>query len=166
MLVQAFTVFSSLALQATAAAYHRQSLIKTSDECPKGVHIVGVRGTLEKPGFGAMQDIVDELLKKISGSDSMAIDYPASGITLNGDDEPVYNFFQYRASEAEGLAKFSAEIEDFTELCPDTPIVVMGYSQGAHVVGDALCGVTGGLFTPMRPLDPYYTQSSDACRCH
>ena len=33
--------------------------------------IVGVRGTLEKAGFGAMQDIVDQLKQKLSGSDEL-----------------------------------------------------------------------------------------------
>lgn len=62
------------------------------DECPKGIHIVGVRGTLEKAGVGAMQDVVDQLKQKLSGSDDFAIDYPASGITIDDDGNPKYNF--------------------------------------------------------------------------
>jgi len=159
MFVQALTVLLPFVVQAVASPHQRQSVFKTSDDCPNGVHIIGVRGTLEKPGFGALQDVVDQLLDQLPGSDSMAIDYPASGITIDDDGTPIYNFFQYKASEAEGLAKFSAEVEDFTERCPDTDIVVMGYSQGAHIVGDALCGVTGPLFTPMPPIDSAQTVS-------
>jgi len=133
MFVQVFTALLPFVLQATASPYQRQSIIKTSDECPKGVHIIGVRGTLEKPGFGAMQDVVDKLMDKLPGSDGKAIDYPASGITIGDDGEPIYNFFQYKASEAEGLAKFSAEVEDFTQRCPSTEIVVMGYSQASTI---------------------------------
>ncbi|MCJ1436579.1 hypothetical protein MMC27_005959 [Xylographa pallens] len=133
MFVLAFTVLLPLALQAAASPYQRQSVFKTSDDCPTGVHIIGVRGTLEAPGFGAMQDVLDQLMDKLPGSDSMAIDYPASGITIGADGKPVYNFFQYRASEGQGLAMLSAEIEDFNERCPDTGIVVMGYSQASMI---------------------------------
>ena len=129
MLVQAFTALLPFVLQAASSPYQHQSVIKTGDECPKGIHIIGVRGTLEKPGFGALQVVVDQVLAKVPGSDSVAIDYPASGITIGADGTPIYNFFQYKASEAEGLLKFSAELEDFTQRCPDTGIVVMGYSQ-------------------------------------
>lgn len=133
MFVKKSTVFLAFVLQAAASPHKLQSLLKTSDGCPSGVHIVGVRGTLEDPGFGAMQDIVDKVLEQIPNSDSKAIDYPASGITIAADGDPVYNFFQYRSSVAMGVDKFSAEIQDFTMECPDTGIVVMGYSQASTV---------------------------------
>jgi acetylxylan esterase len=128
MFVRAFAVLLSLLLQATANPRHRQSVFKTVGECPKGVHIVGVRGTLENPGFGALQDVVDHVIKQIPGSDAVAIDYPATGITIV-DGEPSFNFAQYVASVMEGVSKFKAEIEDFSEQCPDTGIVILGYSQ-------------------------------------
>ena len=129
MLLQIFAILLSFGLQTTASPYQYPLTSKASNDCPKGVHIVGVRGTLEKEGFGAMQDIADQLLEKIPGSDIKAIDYPASGITIGADEKPIFNFFQYKASEAEGLAKFSAELLDFANACPETGIVVMGYSQ-------------------------------------
>ena len=133
MFISASTVLLPFVLQAAASPYQRQSVFKTSDDCPSGVHIIGIRGTLEDPGFGALQDVVDQLLDKLPGSDSYAIEYPASGISIGTDGKPIYNFFQYRASEAEGLARLSAEIEDFSEMCPGTGIVVMGYSQASMI---------------------------------
>ena len=136
MFVQAFTVLLPFVLQATANPFQRQSIFKTSNDCPTGVHIIGIRGTLEEPGYGELQGVVDQLLDKLPGSDDIAIDYPASGITIGDDEQPVYNFFQYSASISEGHAKLTAEIEDFTQRCPDSGVVVMGYSQ-ASIVNEA-----------------------------
>lgn len=88
-------MFLAFVLGAMARPQRSQHIFRAAaeDECPKGVHIVGVRGTLKKAGFGAMQDIVDQLKKKLSGSDDFAIDYPASGITIDDDGKPKYNFF-------------------------------------------------------------------------
>ncbi|MCJ1400328.1 hypothetical protein MMC11_003533 [Xylographa trunciseda] len=155
MFVQAFTVLLPFVLQAAANPYQRQSVFKTRDDCPNGVHIIGVRGTLEKPGFGALQDVVDHLMSQLPGSDSMAVEYPASGITIGTDGEPIYNFFQYRASEAEGLAKFTAEVEDFTERCPETGIVVMGYSQASITNETPLtCEQTSSVLAIVQLGDP------------
>lgn len=72
-------------------------------------------------------------MDQLPGSDSLAIDYPASGFTIGMDGKPVFNFSQYRDSEKEGYVKFSAEVEDFSESCPTTDIVVMGYSQASII---------------------------------
>lgn len=86
MFVQAFTVLLPFVLQAAASPDQRQSIIKMSDDCPTGVHIIGVRGTpVDKPGFGALQEVVDQLMVKLPGSDSISIDYPASGLRLTPD---------------------------------------------------------------------------------
>lgn len=65
----------------------------------------------------------------MSGSDDFAIAYPASGITIGDDGNPVYNFFDYSASESQGYGALKTHLEDYTLLCPDTKIVFMGYSQ-------------------------------------
>lgn len=131
MFFQAFTVLLLSVLPATASPHHRQSVIKAGTECPKGVRIVGVRGTLEDPGFGALKDVVDQVLKKIPGSDAVAIEYPAGGITVGDDGKLEYNFPKYVASVMEGVNNFKAEIEAFSDECPETGIVIMGYSQAS-----------------------------------
>ena len=133
MFVQAFTVLLPFVLQAAASPQHRQSVFETSDNCPSGVHIIGIRGTAEDPGFGALGTIVDELKNMLPGSDGVAIDYPASGISVGDDEKLIYNIFQYSASIMEGQDKLSAEIEDFSQRCPDTRIVVVGYSQASII---------------------------------
>jgi Cutinase len=134
MLIQTLPLYLSFVLQATAAVCYRQSLLRTSEACPTGFHIVGVRGTLEAEDFGALQAIVDEVLKELPGSDAMAIDYPAGGITRDDDGKLHYDFFEYRKSEEEGRVKFNAEIESFAKACPHTGIIVMGYSQASTII--------------------------------
>lgn len=58
-----------------------------------------------------------------------------------------------------------AQIAAYNERCPDAKLVVSGYSQGAHVVGDVLGGGGGVFFqgctTPAAPgLDPDSTPGS------
>ena len=118
ILVQTFTVLLPFVLQAAAGPQHRQSIIKTSDDCPAGVRIIGIRGTAEDPGYGALGRVVDELKGKLPGSDDVAIDYPASGIEVGENGKLIYNIFQYIGSIMEGLAKLNYEIEDFSQRCP------------------------------------------------
>jgi acetylxylan esterase len=120
-------------LQAAARPYRPQAPFQTTTDedggCPTGVHVVGIRGTLEKPGFGAMQPLVDRLLEDIPGSDSFAIDYPAGGITIGDDGKPIYKPFEYILSVQEGRSKLGAELIDFEIFCPGSSVVVLAYSQ-------------------------------------
>lgn len=62
-------------------------------------------------------------------------------------------------SLVEGARNGRAQLTDYAERCPDSNLVVSGYSQGAHVVGDILGGGGGVFFqdcvqSPNPPLDP------------
>ncbi|KAI2635772.1 carbohydrate esterase family 5 protein [Hypomontagnella submonticulosa] len=52
---------------------------------------------------------------------------------------------EYCSAVEEGRKAGIAQINAYTERCPDAKLVVSGYSQGAHVVGDILGG-GGGVF--------------------
>ncbi|KAF2727985.1 alpha/beta-hydrolase, partial [Polyplosphaeria fusca] len=54
--------------------------------------------------------------------------------TLGGD---------YCAQLAEGARNGVRQITEFNQRCPNTQIVINGYSQGAHVMGDVLGGPGG-----------------------
>ena len=132
MLFQTSALILPLALGAIARSTKHQNPFKaTADEdtgCGTGVHIIGVRGTLEEPGFGALENVTIELKKQIPGSSAYAIEYPANGISKDGESIK-YNFFEYSSSVAQGYGALITHIEDFTEICPETKIVLMGYSQ-------------------------------------
>jgi hypothetical protein len=105
------------------------------------VQILSVRGTGEQPGAG----LIGQLATQIKGqtrqtSDTTALDYPA---TLPN----------YHDSVATGAAAVKAELAERVARCPNQKIVLLGYSQGAQAVGDALGG--GGLPGTRTPaVDP------------
>ncbi|BGP16667.1 hypothetical protein JCM10213_000417 [Rhodosporidiobolus nylandii] len=101
-------------------------LVKRKD-CATGVHIIVARGSGESAGKGIIGQVATLVKKQVSGSDSMAIDYPAS-------------LQDYQSSSSKGVSAMTSAIQSYLQQCPDSKIVLMGYSQGAQVVGDTLCG--------------------------
>ena len=90
--------------------------------CPE-VEVVFARGTTEAPGLGAMgQAFVDDLQTKLNGRSVRvyAVDYPAS------PDFPT---------AIEGITDASTHVQEVAMNCPDTKLVLGGYSQGAAVMG-------------------------------
>jgi cutinase len=88
--------------------------------CPD-VEVVFARGTFEAPGVGATgQAFVDALRARAGGKsvDVYAVNYPAS-----------LDF----ATAADGVIDASNRVRDMAANCPDTDVVVGGYSQGAAV---------------------------------
>lgn len=90
--------------------------------CPD-VEVVFARGTFEAPGVGATgQAFVNALTSRL-GTDSVdvyGVNYPAS--------------LDFQAATA-GVADAGNRIENIVSTCPDTKIVLGGYSQGAAVAG-------------------------------
>ena len=90
--------------------------------CPE-VEVVFARGTMEPPGVGeAGQAFVDALRSDIGGKslDVYAVNYPASL------DFPT---------AADGVIDASNKVRDVAANCPNTQMVLGGYSQGAAVIG-------------------------------
>lgn len=89
------------------------------------VQVVFARGTGEPAGIGRVGDaFVDALLPLVPGQsvDVYAVNYPAS-----------YDFLR----AADGANDASAFVQNTVATCPDTKIVLGGFSQGAAVI-DAL----------------------------
>ena len=121
-----------------------------SSACPP-VHLFGARGTNEKPGYGFISGgFVNETLKAIPGSTAEPIIYPA-----NGSFDPVDDV--YRASVRAGVANLTQQITTFSKSCPETPLVLIGYSQGAKIFDDALCG-GGDPFDGINSTEPTIAQ--------
>jgi cutinase len=94
----------------------------TVQPCPD-VEVVFARGTYEPPGVGGVgQEFVDALRTQV-GERSLgvyAVNYPAS------TDFPT---------AVDGVRDASAHIRSTAANCPDTKIVLGGFSQGAAVMG-------------------------------
>ena len=86
------------------------------------VEVVFARGTKEAPGIGRVGEaFVNDLISMV-GNRSVGVygvNYPAS-----------YDFL----AAADGANDASAYIQDVVNNCPDTKVVLGGYSQGAAVV--------------------------------
>ncbi|KAH8203687.1 hypothetical protein TruAng_002100 [Truncatella angustata] len=132
-------------LQPVIAYPSPQQSLHQGKECPTGVQIIGVEGTGATPGrFEGLEDLRADLLKRMPGSASFALDYPASG-SVDAANVSSYHIPTYLPSEITGVFTLGAKINTFTKRCPQTGIVLIGYSQGSHVIGDALCGFSGSL---------------------
>jgi cutinase len=113
--------------------------------CPD-VEVVFARGTFEPPGVGDTgQAFVDALRAKVGGKsvDVYPVNYPAS-----------LDF----STAADGIIDATNKIRDMAASCPDTKMVLGGYSQGAAVMAyateDAIpTGYTmpAGITGPMAP---------------
>ncbi|WP_307786921.1 cutinase family protein [Mycolicibacterium mengxianglii] len=90
--------------------------------CPD-VQVVFARGTTEPPGVGAMgQAFVDDLKTRV-GDKSVGVypvDYPASPDFPTG---------------VQGVVDASTHVQEMAQNCPDTKMVLGGFSQGAAVMG-------------------------------
>jgi hypothetical protein len=117
---------AGVALQATSAQ------AAGSAAC-KPYTIIGVRGTND----GAYNSIGNDLpmavagFGKIKGAAAVLVDhvkYPAAG----GDQRTYFK------SVAKGKTALRSKINHWLGTCRSTRLVLLGYSQGAHVVGDVV----------------------------
>jgi cutinase-like protein len=94
----------------------------SADPC-SDVAVVFARGTHQEPGLGNVgQAFVDSLTSQVGGRSvsAYAVDYPAN------DD--------YHNSAPSGANDASAHIQDTVASCPNSKIVLGGYSQGSTVI--------------------------------
>ena len=105
----------------------------SADQCAD-VEMVYARGTNEPPGLGFLgQTFADSLGAQLPGRSFAvyAVNYPAS------DD--------YLKSATAGSGDASAHIENLVAGCPNTKIVLGGYSQGAAVTEMATSAMPPGV---------------------
>jgi len=102
--------------------------------CYSGVNVFTARGTGEVPpnGLGLSGVHIKAILAAVPDSNATVVEYPAS--TAN-------------YSVPYGVASANSEIAEYLDACPDSKIVIMGYSQGANVMGYVLEGADF-KFTP------------------
>ncbi|MET0474647.1 MAG: cutinase family protein [Mycobacterium sp.] len=138
-----FVVVASVVFAATGSAVVAAPAYAAP--CPD-VEVVFARGTFEPPGVGATgQAFVDALQAKAGGRsvDVYPVNYPAS-----------LDF----ATAADGVIDASNKVRDTAANCPNTKIVIGGYSQGAavaaYITEDAVpqgFNLPPGLTGPMPP---------------
>jgi cutinase len=106
----------------TAPIFTTASPAASADPC-SDIAVVFARGTHQEPGLGDVgQSFVNSLTSQVGGRSvgAYAVNYPAN------DD--------YHNSAAAGSNDASAHIQDTVANCPNTKIVLGGYSQGSTVI--------------------------------
>ena len=112
------------ALAATASAQANYTA-----KCVAGLHVIVARASEEAPGFGILGTVKDNILSRLPNSDATWVSYPAQIVTP-----------PYITSEPEGVGNMTMLIKEYGDACPNGKMALLGYSQGAQVVGDTLLG--------------------------
>ena len=103
------------------------------------VHVITARASTEQPGEGVSGALVTQVVNSSQQTVSRAsVSYPA---TLTN----------YASSSAQGVSALKQQLTQQVQNCPTQKIVLVGYSQGAHVVGDVLGGGGGGSLGATTP---------------
>ena len=114
-------------------------------DCPD-VEVIFARGTNEPPGLGRVGDaFVDSLRQQTGGLNILpyGVNYAASKLQLHGGD---------------GANDTIDRVKKSVETCPNTKIVLGGYSQGASVM-DIVAGVPIGGISWGSSLPPQYANN-------
>jgi hypothetical protein len=105
------------------------------------VSIITARASTEAAGEGVTGNLVTAIVNASTQTVSRAsVNYPA---TLQN----------YNSSSLQGIQALTSQLTTLVQNCPSTKVVLLGYSQGAHVVLDVLGGGQGGsLGTATAPI--------------
>lgn len=102
-----------------AASTARPQVLGNNSTCPE-VMVLAARETTAPPGFGSAMTLANLILQALPGtSAAQSIEYPAAG----GDNA------QYAASVTAGISAVLTQLAVFTAQCPQSLIVMHGYSQ-------------------------------------
>lgn len=113
-----------------------------------GLHIIGTGGNANtNHGYGLLITLVNAIKEEFASfpgvSHSYSVPYPRQT-----GDPPVEAML--------GVQNLTEYLQYYTEGCPDTPIVLLGYSLGAIVTLNTLCGRShiGAPYSP--PISSAY----------
>jgi acetylxylan esterase len=115
-------VAAVLPLLAGLASSSPLDLEERQASCPK-VHVFGARETTVPQGYGTSQGLVNMVTQAYPGSNAEAIVYPACGGQSNCGG------VSYENSATQGTAAVVKAVTAYNQKCPDTKIVLIGYSQ-------------------------------------
>jgi cutinase len=117
------------ALVTSCALLAAPSPVAFAQPCPD-VEVVFARGTGEPPGVGGVgQAFVDSLRSQV-GARSLDV-YPVNYQASSDFSDRV----QFGQSVVDGIKDAGGHVESTASNCPNTKIVLGGYSQGAAVAG-------------------------------
>ena len=96
--------------------------------CPD-IHAFGARETTVSPGYGSSAAVINLLKGAYPGATSEAINYPACG------GQASCGGVSYANSVVAGIQAVAQAVNSFNSRCPDTQLVLVGYSQASYSLG-------------------------------
>ncbi|RPA82513.1 catalytic core domain of acetyl xylan esterase from Trichoderma Reesei [Ascobolus immersus RN42] len=105
----------------------------TAQNCPS-VHIFGARETTAPAGYGTAGSVVQRIQRARQGATAEAINYPACG------GQSQCGGVSYANSVVAGTRAVAQAVNAFNQRCPQTQLVLVGYSQGGQIMDNAVCG--------------------------
>ncbi|ORY57582.1 acetylxylan esterase [Pseudomassariella vexata] len=123
-----------------AASNPLEPLEERQSACPN-IHVFGARETTVPQGYGTSQGLVNMVTQAYPGSTAEAIVYPACG------GQSSCGGVSYENSATQGTAAVVGAVTSLNQRCPNTKIVLIGYSQGGQIMDNALCGGAGATLT-------------------
>jgi hypothetical protein len=130
-LAGSLTLSVALALGIAAFEAAPALAVASSNSPCAAVDEIVARGSTEAEGTGRIGAVAEEVQKAVKATVAIrAVKYPAQ-------------LFPYESSVQAGDKAVKAELEEEVKNCPSQKILLLGYSQGAEIVGDALGGGGG-----------------------
>lgn len=142
-----FTVFRALGSAVLAAAFGLAGLATGTAAAASSCadyHWIGAAGSGQRDGMalavnGGMGDVVYQSYQQLRSAllasgltiDAEAVQYPAAPVPLKGG---FSGWLDFLGSVGDGTDAVATQYTAFTQRCPDTKVVLAGYSQGAMVV--------------------------------
>lgn len=139
----------SALILAAAGLTAAQDTSSPSSNCTDGLYMIVARATGEDPGTGRVGVVANNVSSAIPDSIIQPIVYPAT-------------FANYSNSETAGVEAMTAAIKERVAACPEGKIALLGFSQGAQVSADTLCGRddgTGTVFPDTPELGAEYAEN-------
>jgi len=118
-----------------------------SDDC-KPFHVFVVRGS-DEPYPGRLGNLTKEICSAIGGTDACGfenVEYPAKST--------AWGQGVWCDSASKGAKNGQAQMKAYNEKCPDSKLVVLGFSQGGSVAQDMLGGGGGDVFGCQQDMNP------------
>ncbi|KAG5979813.1 hypothetical protein E4U55_004731 [Claviceps digitariae] len=95
-----------------------------------GLYLISIRGTTEQRGIGVAGTLIaNQVQNQIKGTKIVALDYPAT-----------FTDPSYQVSVGDGTKALTKLVSEHVKSCPKDKIAIIGYSQGAQVAMDTICG--------------------------
>lgn len=155
VLASGATLLASLAV-ATGSVVSSASAAQTETTCAPVV-LYGVRGSNEPAGWGrnlgntwstlGVNSYHDGLGAEVRGVKNYVVAHSGKTVRVAAVKYPasiISNSSTYFSSKNQGAQALTNELNALASVCPASETVLVGYSQGAAVIGDVLADVSSG----------------------